>query len=585
MFNLIALAIVGMIAYIWMLRGYFSAMLHMCCVLVAGAIAFAAWEPLALMILEKGPDKGIGTVLRDSAWAIGLLLPFALSLAVIRPVVDRLLPLNAQTDKVVDYVGGGVCGAVAGLVTAGIVVLGLGMFRFSADFGGYQAVTVSSRGSIERTGKLILPVDRWVAGLYGHASVNALASNEPLAKWYPDLADMPSALRMSDGDGKDRNTVSPKHVNMYSRYTVGKDRTSGTLGDLLRDPWGGNSVQQVFDASGTPAAQDSYIEGYVIQFEAGAKEKFGQVVIGNAQVRLLVREADGTTRTLYPIAVATRANAADLMFGRFRFDAPVFVASPGAGSDTRMAFEFVIPKNAEPLALYVKNARVKLVPPVKVYTTAAERDQGILTGDIFGVEAPATPLVSRPPTTGRPAQEPVEYGLTLNNIIGKTIQKGQERGLELDGNTIMNGEATFRPTDFAQTGTIARELRVDKFQTTTDTAIVKVDVGAGSASSILGQAMAMAQEVVPPYLIDTNGTRYQAIGYIYEDRDILKIRYTPGNPLRGIREIPTPLSRSRTDQKLQLVFRVNVGVQINRFMLGDAMVSEFGPFPVASQRN
>ncbi len=600
MMNLIAIVIIAGIAYLWMTRGYFSAVLHMCCVLVAGAIAFAAWEPLAQLLLDKSPTRGFLSVLRDSAWAIALIGPFAISLAILRPVVDKFLPLNAQVDTLVNYIGGGACGVVSGFITAGIVVMGVGMLRLGTEFGGYQPISIGSKGSIERTGRLIVPVDTVVAKLYGHLSVNTLASPEPLAKWYPDLETIPGALRMTNGDGKDRNTVNVKDISAYSRYSLGKDRTGGTpaLTDLLRDKWAAGGAQQVVQQDGTQYPANSHIEGFVIQFNAGAREKYGSVTVGNAQVRLLVQNAtnpsDVSYQTLYPIAVATRAAAADMMFGRFRLDAPVFIASPGAGADTRMAFEFVIPPGFEPIALYVKNARIKPTPIVKEYQTTDERDNAILSGEIFGVDAPEFAIGSpgsgssgsRPPTTpGRGPQDPSDFGLQIDNRIGKTIQKGNERQLQLDDRVVMDGESTFTPQEVAGRSDVARELRVERFMVTPDTAIVKIDVGADSASSILGMTKALAESLLPPYIVDTDGTRYQAVGYIYEDQSIVKIRFTPGNPMRGLTELPVRLTRSRNDQKCTLVFRVSAGVRINRFMLGEETVTEFGPFEVGTQRN
>jgi hypothetical protein len=597
MMNIIAIALVAGIAYLWMVRGYFSAVLHMCCVLVAGAIAFGLWEPLALLILEKAPERGFLTVLRDSAWAIGLVAPFALSLAILRPVVDKLLPLNAQVDTLVNYIGGGACGAVSGLITAGIIIMGIGMLRLDANLWGYQPITIGSKGSIERSGKLILPVDTLVAKLYGHLSVNTLSTNEPLAKWYPDLETIPGALRMTAGEGKDRNTLAPKDVNVYSRYALGKGRPGGTptLTDLLRDKWAAGGSQQAVDIDGNSYPSESHIEGFVVQFNAGAREKHGTIVVGNAQVRLLIEDKSDPTapsyRTIYPVAVATRAVADQLMFGRFRLDAPVFIGAPGAGADTRMAFEFIIPPRFEPVAIYVKNARLRLTPIVKEYATTDQRDDAILKGEIFGMVAPVVPIASPGPGPGpgrgpgRGPSDPSDFGLTLDNRIGKTIQKGQERQLELDGNSVMDGTSKFTPAELSLGTAITRELRVEKFLVTPDASIVKIDVGADSASSILGKTKALAEALMPPYIVDTNGTRYQAVGYVYEDQSIVEVRFTPGNPLRGLTELPVRLSRSRTDQKCTLIFRVNTGVQINRFMLGEEVVTEFGPFEVITQRN
>jgi hypothetical protein len=170
------------------------------------------------------------------------------------------------------------------------------------------------------------------------------------------------------------------------------------------------------------------------------------------------------------------------------------------------------------------------------------------------------------------------------NSLGHTIQKGGERGLELDGLVIVDGEANFALTEMKRGGEVARDLRVDSFMTTLDTAIVRVDVSASSASSVLGKTKALAEDIMPPFLVDTDGTRYQAVGYVYEDRDIVRIRFTPGNPIRGLAQLPSRLTRSRTDQKCTLIFRVNAGVSINKFMLGEETVTEFGPFLVQSQR-
>lgn len=589
MMNIFAILVIAGIAYLWMTRGFFSAVLHMCCTLVAGAIAFGLWEPLSLMIIDKSPT-GFLSVIRDSAWSIGLIMPFAISLAILRPIVDKALPLNAQTESLANYIGGGLCGVVAGVITSGIVVLGVGMLRMDSNMWGYQTVRVGGRGSIE-TGsqKLIIPADRIVAGLYGQLSKTSLSTSEPLAKWYPEMADVPSSIRMTSGDGKDRNTLSPKDVSVFSRYTLGKDRAGGALTDLLRDAWNPGANQLVFDPEGAAYPPDSYIEGFVIGFQPGAREKHGAIVVGNAQVRLLVEDArnpeDVKHKTLYPIAVATRAAADQVMFARFRLDSQIYIAAAGAGADTKMAFEFVIPPGFEALALYVKNARITPTPVVDAYASAEERDQGILNGSVFGTEV-SPPPIGRPPGPTPPGGPlpPHEVGLNISNALGKTIQKGQERGLDLDGQVIIDGEATFAPTELKRSGEVASALRVDTFLTTADTAIVQIDVGASSAQSILGKTRALAEAVMPPFIVDTTGTRYQAVGYVYEDRDIVKVRFTPGNPIRGLAELPERLTRSRTDQKCTLIFRVNVGTSVNKFMLGEETVNEFGPYLIQSQR-
>src|SRR3954447_21514743 len=128
--NVAAILIVGAIAYVWLNRGFFSALLHMACVIAAGAIAFACWEPLGYFLLGQfstnGPMQGI-------VWAVSLVFPFAISLALIRVGMDKLIPWNVAINDIANYIGGGLCGLISGIITAGILVLAIGFQRVAPD--------------------------------------------------------------------------------------------------------------------------------------------------------------------------------------------------------------------------------------------------------------------------------------------------------------------------------------------------------------------------------------------------------------------------------------------------------------------
>src|SRR5690606_23553448 len=125
-------------AYIWLTRGFFSAMINMVCVIVAGAIAFGVVEPLAYLILDAAPERGFMSIIRDAAWALALALPFAVSVVVLRLSVDKLLPHNTKLQGSADYAGGLVCGGASGVITAGIMVMSIGFLRVDTAFMGYQ---------------------------------------------------------------------------------------------------------------------------------------------------------------------------------------------------------------------------------------------------------------------------------------------------------------------------------------------------------------------------------------------------------------------------------------------------------------
>jgi flavorubredoxin len=66
------------------------------------------------------------------------------------------------------------------------------------------------------------------------------------------------------------------------------------------------------------------------------------------------------------------------------------------------------------------------------------------------------------------------------------------------------------------------------------------------------------------------------------------VRYTPGEPIKSVDELGQEfgMSRSRTDQKLVLIFRVSKGVTINRYIIGNTSICLMDPtFPlIADQR-
>ncbi len=168
--------------------------------------------------------------------------------------------------------------------------------------------------------------------------------------------------------------------------------------------------------------------------------------------------------------------------------------------------------------------------------------------------------------------------LVQNRLPGNMVlQKGTTGpALELDDdNIIINGETTLTPEMTNRQG-IEGTLMINQFAVTSDTVIVMVHVGASSKMSLLGRASAAAQRILPPQLVDTNGVVYEPVGFIYKDSTQVRIRFTPGEPIRALSQLPT-LSPSRPDQDMHLVFRVSLGVTISRYQIGNKGVAIYNP--------
>jgi hypothetical protein len=594
--NILALGIVLLIGYVWLGRGFFSSLLNLACVVVAGAIAFGLWEITSLTLLKSGPD-----LVKPMAWALGLAGPFALSLALLRGATDAVLRANAKLTPTLDGVFGALCGLVSGVIVSGITVISIGNLHLERDALGYRPLDFSVSGNVVRDQSLWVPTDRITSAFYETLSLTSLRTAHPMGRLYPAAHEFGFARRMSYADGRARNTFSPGDFDYLARYTVG---ATGTVSgkDLLADRWDA-STQQLNDVTGQPLAGNLYIEGYILNFKPGSKEKFGQTVIGAGQIFLVAESPDGrTSQPYFPIAAVCRTAADTVSVARFRFNArDTFLSSVGADSETRWAIEFALPRGWRPVALFVKGIRVPIDPrrtPNHVFDNAAARDDAIMTGALLGApgalpSAPVQRFGPPPPSdanfdrsgavtvgNGRPWPEgqPPE-GFMESNILPFTIQKGGERGLELapDSNLIQNGEARFSKSELQHRG-IDAKLRVERFVTTADTAIVQVDVSVDQAFSWLNNPAAFADAInLPPTLYDTNNIAYQAVGYIYQDSRITAVRFTPGRTLTSLAELPASLSRSRPDQTVRLIFRVSKGVEIREFALGRKTVAYLDP--------
>ncbi len=588
--SLIAIAITALGGYIWLTRGFYSALLNLVCTVAAGAIAFGLWESVSYFLLDAINDG----FLKDSAWALGLVLPFAVSLAILRVIVDGILRANVKVVAPADYVGGGLCGALSGLIVAGITIISMGFLRAGTDF--LEATSIKQQPSgIVRESSSFFPADAWTGKFYSYLSRSAFHSSTSLASLYPNIEDVPASMRITDGEGRAKAIMRPNDAAIVTTYTV----SGGNLKELLTDKWrerANSGPQKVKMVSGEDYPQSSKIFGTVVKFESGSFETFGQLVIGNGAVRMLGENANGEAQDLYPIAVATTAEAIDektkkAKYGRFAFDSSgFFVASKGGSTEVKMAFEFVVPNDVTPKYLYIRNIRIPVnAEPETKFTSTSMRDSAIEGGGIFskggggGGELDKTGMVLVKFAPGKEAQTPPP-NMQAKNTTSWTLQKGSTTGLEVldEGNLIVSGDGTFGIDILKQMqrSGMDRKLRVEKLQGTDDTVIVQYDLSPNTPGTQVHLALRTIQESNrdsdAPCLVDTQGNRYAAVGFMYEDRELWRLRYTPGKPLEGTSEIPA-ISTSRPDQKITLIFRVSRNAAIQYFSVGNKAVAEYQP--------
>jgi len=587
MIHLIVVAIIGVIAYIWASRGFFSAFLHMLSVIVAGSIAFAIWEPVSLLIMSSD-DSGSGW-LTEMAWPLGLIIPFSVILAIVRLSLDKLIPFNVDLDGVTNLVGGGVCGAVSGVLTAGIILIGASYLRIGTELMGYNAMDFESNGSMVQRNSIIPPADRIAASVFSKLSNTTFRplSGDSLAKWRPELADAGHMLRVTfpSPDGGGRQSVKPTAVEVLSHYTYEPKDAK----DLMRDSFDPERTQNYAYLDGSPlSAGQTRIEGFVVQFKARAKERSGRIVVGNSQVRLIaqpVNDPGAAAMSIAPLAVISQAAGDKPALGRWRFDSQnVFIASVGGQDDAPMVFEFPVPKTHRAIGVEVKGIRfdVSNMKSFATFDSINARDSAIRSRMIAQTKSAANLDESRA-VTYRPDNNNAESFIRLSDAIfqGLVIQKDDIGGLEVttegQNNFITGGSHKFLNSVLSRNIGVDRKLQVRRFAATEDTRVVQVVFdGSNDQFGRLSSALADVDTTQAPMLIDNNGTPTTPVGYMYRDLSETWFQFSPQSPITSLDSLPS-LSRSSPERKLVLLYRVSKNVRVEKFAIGDRVVAIFKP--------
>ena len=595
LWTIFALATVLIFTWVWVIRGFFSAFLHFLCVLAAGAVAFAVYEPLTLLILEKAPDRGFLDILRDTAHGLTLGMSFAISLALLRVAVDKAAPANLKFNDNVEYIGAGVCGLGTGIITVGFILMSMSMMRFGPDKPTQTLVFTEegggARGSVVRNSSPFRPyVDEWTAEIYSIMSRGTLATNQPLAKWHPGFHEMGSAMRTSFME-RGRNASTPDEFRVIQWYALGDIDRGGNLSELMRDRWQPAATQRVIGLDNEEIT-NGYVAGVVVEFDASAREVGGgaKIVLGNAQIRLVAEQADtGYTRAFHPSAVISQADAEEKTLARFRFDASEsFIASVGGGATAVMAFDFALPRTYRPIAIYIRGVRKELgKEPDSTFATVNQRDDAITTFEYGGIDLDSLNdqyAVELETARGRQTLSPEDYHVYIQtNLPGRLIlKKGTERGLQVSKGdndrsySIVGGvEQYLTPSLRGQF--IDRNLRISGFAESSDVRIVQVDVGRDSPLALNGEAFQNLTGNQAPMLVDEDGQRYPPVGYICVEDANTFIGFTPGRPISDLSSLPFTVSRSRPNQETFFVYRVSAGVKIVAMVADNLIVARWQP--------
>ncbi|HRP63159.1 MAG TPA: hypothetical protein PK400_07700 [Phycisphaerales bacterium] len=520
LFNLFVMLLVLLIAYWWANHGLFSAILHLICVIAAGAIAFAFWEPLTVNLLLRGNRFD------DYAWGISLVGLFAISLVVLRVAMDKIVPSNVNLPTWANLAFGFPFGVAAGILTIGITLIGAGHIQSHQEVMGYLGYGRSARGAnVERIGPAFwLPIHQWTNEFYNWLSVGSLYptfNNTPLQHYNPDVYKQASLLRDSFDSGKGKFSLKPD----------------------------GASIREVLVA---PVNERENRYAIAVNFTSIARDFGQQLTLSRSQIRLICHPRDNFTKphVIHPDAWSQETAAGGM--ARFSFDDPThYITSVPGRESASTVIEFAVPSNAVPRFIQIRGTRYRL-PEAKA---AAPGMLNVASGPLPQVALPAG---------GADIRNEIEISNTtrpLNistNMIPGTLQH-QDRMLT-------HGEATF------ETGgeRPSRNLLITGILEPAGTRIVQVQVGRQSTASLYGPIAERAGANARIALVDSQGNAYTPIGYIHEHRTGTTIK------LNFVQFLPTlndlPMLPSASNDRLRLLFNVTVNATIVGLKVGDETI-------------
>jgi hypothetical protein len=573
--NLLLIVVIGLIAYIWMARGLWSAFLHMVCVILAGALAFAVWEPVSLFFAGTGTG-----MLVDTAWGLGLALPFVVFLLVLRVACDKLVPANVDFDGIVNTVGGLACGLVAGVLSGGILAMSVGSMRTDTELLGVQAIKYQPTGYLTREENLWTRCDTITAAFYEKLSSGALVppSGESLGRRHPNLADENWLLRVNYGEGKSLYTIPPDSFEVVKHFVYSPSDPK----DLFHDTFKDAAQQFAYTDNQTPSGP-SEVYGYVVKFKTTAMETGGRLRVGPGQMRLVVQKSDDPYDTMgvQPFAVAAPGAGGTQEYGRWRYDTQsLFFENPAAST---WAFEFVVPKGSKPVALYVKGIPVDVsgMQPAGKYSSPGERDAAAKTGFPGGASAGPRDY-AKAETFKRDPNDfggPIRVGDSLP--YGLVIQKGTEKDLEISSdNHLVGGDvAKFRSDELKNQG-LEPSLQIRRLGSSSDDDVAIVQVVVDAKNPKFGLVAKTGWNPKDPAkLIDSGGGEHLACGYVHKrSGGETWVYFNPQQQLTSLTDHEMPLmSSSAPDRELTLIFRVPKGRQITEFAVGNMVLAKFVP--------
>jgi len=142
--SLMMFALTAVVAFFHYIQGFFSATISAILVVIAAVVAVAYHEQLAPLLFSAK--------FYEQAESISLVVLFAAAYIIPRMVFDWAVPGNVRLPVLIDKIGAGAAGVVAGLLSVGILAIAAQALPFGPSIGMYSRFAVVDKTGITYPG-------------------------------------------------------------------------------------------------------------------------------------------------------------------------------------------------------------------------------------------------------------------------------------------------------------------------------------------------------------------------------------------------------------------------------------------------
>lgn len=566
--NLLIVAFILFFAYWLGLEGFFSALLHLGLVIVSGALAFALWEPISVGLLAGFMPR--------FAWAVGLIMPFVIFLLVSRVLMDKFVSANVDFSQLTNLIAGGICGALAAALCAGIFVVGCLRLPSGIDFMGYKKfAVVPGTGEIvddPQGEKLWIAVDDLAVNLFSKLSLGSFspANDKPLALYQPALIDRAHWVRTRP-DANTSVTATPKSVEVKDH--IAHEVPLASLPDVFKNHLPARVKNQVEAAGHRIVLIDTQWKNEDKAYDLDPKLR---VYPTQVQLVTFAPGPDAKPTVHHPFAFSTIADAKTKAREFTMAGSDAAVATMDGTTEASIGWLFVLPASEQEQFILIRNLRFMLKGAKKMPGDDAGKKQ--FTDNFLAMVGPTIYQPRDKSGKTKPPPQPGTKdggGLTAGGVKAEDVKLTADlprvTSRNLTGSVEITAKNEFRRGEIgvAPPGPISPQNRVERIHIASDDlAMLRVKLSRDQANSMFGQAIQSAAALNAIFVQDNAGEQFMPIGYVWLQgaTGFQQINIEPANPIKSISQLP--YKKMAGDDELYVYYLVKRGTRLMSIHVG-----------------